>query len=46
MAVCPLASPEKPTDPHYGRLYLSTKNITVIGGMRKRIMPLTISTSL
>jgi hypothetical protein len=30
----------------YGRLYLSTKNITIIGGMGKRIMPLTISTSL
>jgi hypothetical protein len=30
----------------YGRLYLSTKNITVIGGMRERIMPLTISTHL
>jgi hypothetical protein len=30
----------------YGRLYLSTKNITIIGGMGKRIMPLTISTYL
>jgi hypothetical protein len=30
----------------YDRLYLSTKNITIIGGMGKRIMPLTISTSL
>jgi hypothetical protein len=30
----------------YGRLYLSTKNITIIGGMGKRIMPLTICTSL
>jgi hypothetical protein len=30
----------------YGRLYLSTKNITIIGGMRKKIMPLTISTPL
>jgi hypothetical protein len=30
----------------YGQLYLSMKNITIIGGMGKRIMPLTISTSL
>jgi hypothetical protein len=30
----------------YGRLYLSTKNIAIIGGMRKRIMPLAISMSL
>jgi hypothetical protein len=29
----------------YGRLYLPTKNITIIGGIRKRIMPLAISTS-
>jgi hypothetical protein len=30
----------------YGRLYLSMKNITIIGGMEKRIMPLTISMCL
>jgi hypothetical protein len=30
----------------YGRLYLSTKNITIIGGMGKRIMPLAINMSL
>jgi hypothetical protein len=31
--VSPLASPEKSTGPIYGRLYLSTKNIIIIGGM-------------
>jgi hypothetical protein len=30
----------------YGQLYLSTKNITIISGIEKRIMSLTISLSL
>jgi hypothetical protein len=46
MAVCPLAFPEKPTDPHLWPIVPVDENITAIGGMRKRIMPLTISTSL
>jgi hypothetical protein len=29
----------------YSRLYLSTKNITILGGMGKRIMPLAVSMS-
>jgi hypothetical protein len=31
---------------NYGRLFLSTKNNTIIGGMGKRIMPLAMSMSL
>jgi hypothetical protein len=30
----------------YGRLYMSMKNITIIGGMGKRIMPLAINASI
>jgi hypothetical protein len=44
--LCPLASPEKPTDPHLWPIVPVDGKVTVIGGMRKRIMPLTISTSL
>jgi hypothetical protein len=46
MVVCPLASPKKPTDSHLWPIVSIDENITIIGGMGKRIMPLTISTSL
>jgi hypothetical protein len=29
----------------YGRLYLSSENVTIIGGMGKRIMPFAVSSS-
>jgi hypothetical protein len=46
MVVRLLVSPKKQPALIYGRLYLSTKNITIIDGMGKRIMPLAINTSL
>ena len=45
MVVCSLAFPEKSTGLVYGRLYLSSKNVTIIGGMGKRIMAIAVITS-
>jgi hypothetical protein len=46
MVACPLAFPENQPTFIYGRLYLSTKNVTIIDGIEKRIIPLVASTSL
>jgi hypothetical protein len=43
--VCPLASLERSIDPYLWPIVSICENITIIGGMGKRIMPLAISTS-